>query len=254
MNGNNSENNSPQQSTGASSSGSPMYPNASYPSSPKPGDPIPPHRGRSFFWYLKTIFLSIFGIICIFGIIQVVSQTFFPPENKTKSVKLSPESTVWETYVNKNNSYSVSYPDTLELSETKYTTVFTLNNSSEGIPGFPLLYVSVIPDGFENDKEVYNFMSQTTINKIFSLRDSESIQTEAGPDSEYWTFTRLAAFSVSGSQGVMIENKNVYQGQGLINRRILVRGTNKTYIIGSYYSTQQELNALQMFLNSFKII
>ena len=195
------------------------------------------------------------GIVCIFGLIKVGIQTFFPPAPaKPQTVNLTASKISWKLFTKNKYNFSVDYPDSLKATDTPYTTVFDAAQSESSHPGFPLLYISVIPDGFNNSSEIYSFMTGSVIDKIFTIKDNETLQTETGVDSQYWSFKRLAALPVAGTIGVMIQNNNVWQGEGLINRRILIRKNGFTYVIGSYYNTQPELDTLQKFLTSFKFL
>lgn len=218
-----------------------------------PQQAAPPPR-KHIPLFLKIVYI-IFGTVCFFGVVKIALQNIFPADpNQGKTVKVAAEKVKWVTYVNKNYGYSVTFPNYLTKSETKYTTIFnSKKNESAGI-GFPSLYVSVIPDGFSNNKEVYNFMSGDLINKFYTMQDNQSLQTESGPQAEYWTFKKLSNIDVASKAAVIIQNSNVYQGEGAVNRRILIRNKGKTFIIGSYYSTQQELDDLYKFMMSFKFL
>lgn len=205
----------------------------------------------------KKIIYSIVGIVCFFGIIQIVSQNLFP-ENKPKSqpaaVVVTPSKVSWKSYANSKNNYSVKYSDYLKYSETRYSTVFIPKNTQSVSSDYPSLFISVIPDDLEDKKDIYNYMSPDIINKIFSMHDNESIETQSWPNTEFSTFRRLTQLPVSGKEGIIIQNNKVLKEEGMANRRVLIRNQDSTYIIGCYYRTQQELDAFRNFLDSFKFL
>ncbi len=206
-----------------------------------------PRKGMSLF--IKII-IAIFGVVCLFGVLKVTLQHVYPTD-QTKDSKII-QSANWKTYTNKKYNFAVNYPDYLKFSETPYSTAFVMKQNQSGSTGFPTFYISVIPDGFNNDKEVYHFMSEEIVDKLYSINDNANLQI--GPDAEFWTFKKLASIPVSGIDGVLIQNNNVLQGNGLVNRRIVVKKSGFTYIIGNYFKSQQELDDFYKFLVSFKFL
>jgi hypothetical protein len=202
----------------------------------------------------KKIIYSVFGIVCVFGLIQVALQYFYPKEkSQDQLTEIDYKSVQWKTYTNKGLRYSVSYPDYLKFSETKYSTVFVPRNNNSGSEEFPHLYISIIPDSYKNTNEIYNYMSLDSINKIFLINNGESIEVQSWPYAEYSTFMKLATIRVLGADAVVVENRNVLKGDGRVNRRILLRNGSNTILIGSYYKSQEELDVLRSFLESFRM-
>jgi len=202
----------------------------------------------------KKVFLGIFGFICLLGILRVGILNFFPANSQTQVVKKATRAAGWLAYTNKTHHYSVSYPDNLKVSETPYSVIFQEKSEQAGVIGFPAIYVSVIPKGFETRKEVYNFMPESEIEKIYAMNDNAQLHTDIAPDAQYGVFTRLAAIPVGGVEGVMLQNTNVWQGEGFVNRRVVVRRENTTYIIGSYFKNQEELEVFRRFIESFVFV
>ena len=219
----------------------------------------PPRKPMSL---LKKIIIIIFGTVCLFGL----WDTFFPSKNPPTQTNNTPTTATTnsptpslnrKTYTNTKNKYSVNYPTNLELSqETPYSILFMQKQKQPGPPGFPSLYISAIPDGFNNtNTAVYNFMPADTINNFYTMKDNETKQTQTGTNAQYWTFQRLAKIPVADGEGIVIQNNNVWEGgNGLKDRRIIVKKNGITYIIGSYYKTQQELDDFHNFLLSFKFL
>lgn len=173
----------------------------------------------------------------------------YPPESTNQTtVSRNADS---KTYTNKTYHYSVSYPGYLGLTDTPYTAVFQEKQSQFARADFPAMYISSIPAGFTDNKKIYNFMPLDVIEKLFSASINEGVQIAPGEDAKYWTYTKLATLQVSGESGIIIQNNNVEHSEGDVNRMILVRKNGVTYIIGSYYKTQQELDDFYHFLSSF---
>ena len=117
------------------------------------------------------------------------------------------------------------------------------------------MYVSTIPEGFNNDNDIYNFMPANIVDRFFSMRENEFQQTVTRDNAQYFTFKSLGSINVNGIDGVMIENDNVLDAQdNEKNRRILLKRNGLTYIIGNFYRTQQDLDDLHKFLMSFKFL
>ena len=215
----------------------------------------PPRKSMSL---IKKIFVIFFGTVCFFGIWNSIAERINPPKQPATTTTTTSSGTPTgqiKTYTNKKYKYTVKYPDNLEMAEeTPYSTVFTIKPKPVARLVFPLLYVSVIPDRLAKPDEVYNFMTAETINKFYALPDNESIQTETGTNAEYWKFKKLASIPVGGIDGVVIQNENVFEGNGAVNRRILVKKNGMTYLIGSYFQSQEELTVFRDFVMSFSFL
>lgn len=220
-----------------------------------PQSPQPQRKSMSL---IKKIFVIFFGTVCFFGVWNSIAERINPPKQPatipTNTTTNTPVQT--KTYTNKKYHYFVKYPDNLAMSEeTPYSTVFTIKPKPVARLVFPLLYVSVIPDGFTNTKgEVYNFMTAEIINKFYALPDNETIQTETGTNAEYWKFKKLATIPVAGIDGIVIQNDNVFEGNGAVNRRVIVKKNGLTYIIGSYFQSQEELTIFRDFVLNFAFL
>lgn len=192
----------------------------------------------------------------VFVLLVGLWSTFFPGKNLTPAEELASDSAQWKTYTNKKLNYSLQYPGTLELSEvTAYSTTFMTKSKPLGGLVFPTLYISVIPDNFNGDQEnIFNFMPADVINNFYTMRDNETQQTQTGFGSEYWIFKKIGTIQIAGIDGVIVENSNIIEGPGLVNRRIIIKKGGFTYLFGSYYNTQEELTALQKFILSFNFL
>ncbi len=159
-------------------------------------------------------------------------------------------------YTNQKYKYSVKYPSRLKPDEqTPKSTIFNTTQTQPGPAGFPSLYVSVIPNGFDNkDYSVYNYMPQDIISSFSLINIGSTKQTQTGSYEEFWTYTRLPDVSVGGVKGNVIENKKVWGGIDVIDRRVFVIKNGLTYMIGTYYKDLNELNDFQSFVATFKFL
>ncbi len=214
--------------------------------------PADTQKRGNFFSPIKKIFFIIIAVVCFFGIVQIISQNLFPAKSdRNQTRQTAPPISDWKTYKNKTYKYSVEYPGHLKFSEAKYSTVFVPEKAASEVEEFPDFYISVIPQGTDNTRDIYNFMSEDIVAKFFSMRDGEALETQSWPYAEYSTFKKLAVIPLLGTSAVVIENPNVLKGDGRINRRILLKKGESTIIIGSFYKTQQELDSFRRFLESF---
>lgn len=230
---------------------------------PQPESPQVQTKQNNPFSVIKKIIYGFVGIICIFGLIQVALQNFFPENNsKLENISITPTkqgagsnpaNVQWKTYSNKEFNYSLLYPDDLKFSETKYSTVFVAKNNDPQTDEFPRFFISVISSGTKDSTKIYNYLTEDVLNKIFSMPVSESLETQPWPYAEYSVFKKIASISLLEKEAVVIENTNLPKGNGRIDRRILLRNGNHTIIIGGYYKNQADLDNFRLFLESFRI-
>lgn len=193
----------------------------------------------------------------------VTSQTPQPTTNTNPESTSSAETSDWKIYTNNEFNYTMKYPNDLEITQselrsstsqkTPYSVLFNVKKTEPGCCGFPVLYVSVIPDGFTYEDKtkygLYNFQPQQTIDEFFNMSVGDVKQTQ----EVYWRYKKLPDTTLAGLKGVTIENSNVWEGgNGLIDKRVYIRKSGYTYVLGTYYQTPKELNNFQTFLSLFK--
>jgi len=149
--------------------------------------------------------------------------------------------------------YQLAYAPNWELSTTTpYSRVFS-QSGAEG-PSFPVFYVTVVPNGFTNEQaEAYNFVAAETLQGLRSLAIGGSTALDGNPD--YSTFARLENTSVNGRDAVVIENSRVWEGsQDTRDRRVIVLGHDKVYMLGTYYESPDALENFKKALDAFQIL
>lgn len=98
-------------------------------------------------------------------------------------------------------------------------------------------------------------MSQVEINSFFNMKVGDIKQTQAGNYSDFSSYKRLSDTTVAGLQGATIENNKVLEGgNGLVDRRVFIRKSGYTYMLGTYYQTPNDLNNFYTFISSFQFV
>jgi hypothetical protein len=149
--------------------------------------------------------------------------------------------------------YQLAYAPDWELSTTTpFSRVFS-QSGAEG-PSFPVFYVTVAPNGFTNAQaEAYNFVAAETLQGLWNQAIGSSAALDGNPD--YSTFARLENTSVNGRDAVVIENSRVWEGgQDTKDRRVIILGQDKVYMLGTYYDSPDDLENFQKALDTFRIL
>jgi hypothetical protein len=155
-----------------------------------------------------------------------------------------------ETYSDPAWGYSFNVPAGWEAcTVTENSRVYCRAQTEPSGPSFPVFYVTVMPAGFTNDQaEAYNYLPEADVRALVGLAPGESHVLE-GNDPEYATFARLPDTAVAGQAGATIENSRVWEGgPDTVDRRVLVTRGDRTYMIGAYYETPEELAAFEAAL------
>lgn len=165
----------------------------------------------------------------------------------------------WKTHTNTLHKYTVKYPPNFPRSndigngETENSTIFGCDGESYCLPPY---YISVMPypSGTSRDTNIYNSLSNPTIDKIFTLKVGDELDQETTYDiGGKWNFStrykRLADETINGEEFLIIENPKWYGGS---DRRLFKKKNNKIYMIGSTYPTPEQLNTFKNIYSSFK--
>jgi hypothetical protein len=151
----------------------------------------------------------------------------------------------WKTYTNTNQGYLLKYPENLEPNESQYDTEFNIIETQPGGSSVPAYYISVIPDGFWQSGAIYDDPTADFIPSLLALKIGDTYKN--GTDS----FIRLQDTTVDTSQAMVYENTQVFEYSGK-ERVALIKKNQKTYMVGTYYSTSSDLSNFQILLSTFK--
>ena len=149
--------------------------------------------------------------------------------------------------------YQAGYAPDWELeTTTPYSRVFSQRGA--GGPSFPVFYVTVVPNGFTNEQaQAYNFVAAETLRGLWNVAIGSTAVLDGLPD--YSTFARLENTSVNGRDAVVIENGRVWEGgQDTKDRRVIILGQDKVYMLGTYYDSPDDLENFQKALGTFQIL
>lgn len=168
----------------------------------------------------------------------------------------------WKTYTNTKYGFTIKYPTNLEADDEKAappSVLFQPPQNEPGAPGLPNLYVSVMSNPPNPNELVYNRFSKEDLDYLYNAQVGETVPTESAvklqsPYSDYWYFKRLDDITVDNLIGNVFENSKVWGGgEGVKDRRVLVKKDGSIYLFGTYYRTTGELNNFQVFLSTFKL-
>jgi hypothetical protein len=161
--------------------------------------------------------------------------------------------TDWLPYADDVFGFSLMHPPSWELTQqTEQSRLFSLKQTELPGPTFPVFYVTVMPEGFTNEQaEAYNFWNAEEVASALALEVGVSGEIHGAP--EYNIYTRLRDVTVDGEPGVVVESGHVWEGTSdTIDRRVLVVRNGTTYMLGTYYSTPEELQAFEQVVGTFK--
>jgi hypothetical protein len=191
-----------------------------------------------------------------------IENTKAPEETKKSSESVSQESTRepsegfppgWKTISNDQYGFEFAYPPDWELcTRTEFSDVLCRRGDSGG-PSFPVFYITVIPEGYLNaDAAAYNFISSEKLDSLSNLPVGGSFAAELIPD--YSTFTRLEDTTIHGKDATVIENDRVWGGTNANtkDRRVILIMEDNTMMLGTYYTSQSELEDFQAVLRTFR--
>ena len=184
-------------------------------------------------------------------------QTSYPSSTIIPSPQASPTPNVqskenYKIYTNSRYYYTAQFPSSLAVTETinQLSALFDIDTDQLAAPGVPVEYVSVIPQGFNNNPQVYNRLSEEAIDSFYKLAFGET-KNICPNDSEYCNYKRFPDMTVSGESALVVENPNVFGGYHR-NRVVIIKRNSYVYLIGTYHSTDTDLDEFNQFLSTFR--
>ena len=171
----------------------------------------------------------------------------------------TPDAINWKIYTNSTYNYSVKYPLTLTPvagDVSKYGKSLTIVRTGPGSPIPSAFYISAIPDGFiptsSPDENNAGYLPADIINKLLSSKVGDNTQTDLKTGSPYTIYTKILDTNVLGIERTTVENTNVFGHNNLTDRRIIFRKGSNVYVLGTYYTSKDELSTFQAIISTFK--
>ncbi len=170
------------------------------------------------------------------------STTAQPSEPTAVPPTATSEATVpsgWETYTNPRFQYSISDPPGMEgtaSGDYSWMLGMKLANPDDGTRNF--MYVSVIPEGFQNNPgDIYNY-DKSEANILLNLQVGESKSLREGVTLEGFTYTRKTDTTLTGQAAKTYENTQPFEfPDGTKEIRYYLPAEAYTYLIGGYIDT-----------------
>lgn len=192
-----------------------------------------------------------------------IENTEAPGETAKPSESGSQESTSepsegfppgWEMISNDQYGFVLAYPPDWEMcTRTEFSYVLCRRGEAGG-PSFPVFYITVIPEGYLNtDTAAYNYISRDKLESLSNLPVGGSFATEL--ISDYSTFSRLEDANINGKIATVIENNRVWDAvnEDTKDRRVILTSEEITMMLGTYYTSQAELEDFQAVLQTFQL-
>jgi hypothetical protein len=135
--------------------------------------------------------------------------------------------------------------------ETPYSRQYCWPAEPGGTGPLPSFYATFIPAGFTNPEgQAYNFISDESVRGLLdqTVGDILVIPPDADP-AEYFTYSRLPDQPVGGWDAAVIENERVWEAPPETkDRRAVIVTDTGALLLGSYYTTPEELNLYEKIL------
>ncbi len=158
----------------------------------------------------------------------------------------------WKTYTNSKYGYSIKFSSNLEAEDSgNYSTLFNVIQTKPSGPSLPTFYISVIPDGFWQNGAIYNYPKADFLTILFSISVGQLKAIYPGDLARWNTWTRLSDTIIDENNASVFENSQVWEYRGK-EKRVFVKKTGFTYMIGSYYQTDDESKNFNQILQTFR--
>jgi hypothetical protein len=161
----------------------------------------------------------------------------------------------WPAYSDETFGFSFAHPPNWEgPEETEQSRLFYLKQAEPAGPAFPAFYVTVMPEGYTNaDFEAYNFWSAEEVASALALEVGEAGAVRGAEG--YNIYTRLSdVTTVAGLTGSVVESERVWEGgPDTRDRRVLLTHDGTLYMLGTYYTTPEELQVFERVVGTFEV-
>lgn len=162
----------------------------------------------------------------------------------------------WLAYSDEVFGFFFAHPMTWEGPQnTEQSRLFYLKQDEPAGPAFPVFYVTVVPEGYTNaDFEAYNFWSAEEVAAALALEPGASGPVHGAEG--YDIYTRLSdVTTAAGLTGAVLESARVWEGgPDTRDRRVLLTHEGTLYMLGTYYTTPEELQVFEQVVASFEAV
>ncbi len=158
-------------------------------------------------------------------------------------------------YTDETFGFAFAHPMNWEGPEnTAQSRLFYLKQDEPTGPAFPVFYVTVVPEGYTNaDFEAYNFWSAEEVAAAVALEPGTSGPVHGAEG--YNIYTRLPdVTTAAGLTGAVLESERVWEGgPDTRDRRVLLTHDGTLYMLGTYYTTPEELQVFEQVVRTFEV-
>ncbi len=201
----------------------------------------------------------------IYTLKEIISSAPAKPHDTNTGLPPPVVPSDWKTYRNQEFSYSVIYPDTMDIANNGMNSI-TMNRKTENPDAVTTssIYISVIPHGFVSEGgQIYNYNTKETTTLLnMKVGETKSLREDAASTEimKAFSYTRLTNRTISGvSANAYVNNSPWEFPKGMKEYRYYVEQNNHTYMIGAYVAADNKKGAIveQEFLqivSSFRFL
>ncbi len=161
----------------------------------------------------------------------------------------------WVAYSDEAFGFSLAHPSNWDGPEkTEQSRLFYLKQDEPAGPAFPVFYLTVVPEGYTNaDFGAYNFWNAEEVAAALALEPGTSGPVHGAEG--YNIYTRLSGVTTTaGLTGAVLESERVWEGgPDTRDRRVLLTQEGTLYMLGTYYTTPEELQVFEQVVGTFGI-
>ena len=195
---------------------------------------------------------SAFTSLVIFCILLSGAAGCSPPSTQPAVPPTPTIAPGWERFVHEGPcGYVMDFPADMDIAshysprseaerEGTYSWIWTRTSAEPGVPAPNFIYISVIPDDFQNDGSeiIYNYNPVET-RTLLSLQVGESQSLRDDPNLESWfTYSRLPDTTLGEQAAQTYENDLPWEfPPGTREIRYYLQANGCTYLVGGYMAT-----------------